>query len=219
MRPGLDGTGRSATAPTHGRTPPRLGPRRQAGRRCWRRRRAGSCPAPPRRTRRSPPSRCPRPVNARGGAGAYLILRQSAQLIRSTRCSPVTRTPARSFERPGGRDPEVAGEVLVGVLGQDEPGGAEDRPWIFVRRGEDVDGLVAGAVGDDEPLVLGENDAGPFCGGAAVGGVPGGSCDSGGDVPGRLPSAAGERGGGLGGERGRREDARGEQYVFQPAGH
>src|ERR1700722_12607818 len=197
MRPARDGPGRSATAPPHGPTPPRPGPRRQAGRRCWRRRRAGSCPAPPRRTRRSPPSRCPRPVNAREGAGAYLILRQSAQLIRSRRCSPVTRTPPRSFEWLAGRDP-----------GEDERGGAEDRPGVLAWLGEDVDGVVAGAVGDDEPLVLGENDAGPFCGGAAVGGVPGGSCDSGGDVPGRLPSAAGERGGGLGGERGRREDAR-----------
>jgi hypothetical protein len=140
----------------------------------------------------------------------------------------------RSFKGPGGRDPEVAGEVLVGVLGQDEPGGPQDGPGVFAWWGEDVDGVVAGAVCNNEPLVVGENNAGPFRGVPAVGGMPGGSrysawsgpresgCGAGGagsGGSGGLPSAAGESGGGLGGERGRCEDAGGEQDVFQPAGH
>src|ERR1700733_7471964 len=45
-----------------------------------------------------------------------------------------------SVESPGRRDSEVAGEILVGVLGQDEPGGGEDGHWVLAGRGEDVDG-------------------------------------------------------------------------------
>ena len=78
---------------------------------------------------------------------------------------------------------------------------------------EDVDGVVGGAVGDDEPLVVGEDDAGLSggVGGGAAGGVAARAgravSGAGRGAPGRLPAAAGEGGGGLGGERGRREDA------------
>jgi hypothetical protein len=34
----------------------------------------------------------------------------------------------------------VAGELLVGALGQDEAGGAQDGAGVFAGRGEDVDG-------------------------------------------------------------------------------
>src|ERR1700733_11951319 len=136
-----------------------------------------------------------------------------------------------SFQWPGGRDPEVAGEVLVRVFWHDEPGGPQDGPGVLAWRGEDVDGVVASAVGDDEPLVVGENDAGPLGDVSPVGGLPDGSS---GRAPGGagggavdavrggtdgLPSAAGKCGGGLGGERGRCEDAGGEQDVFEPARH
>src|ERR1700742_5168608 len=40
---------------------------------------------------------------------------------------------------PGGGDSEAAGEVLVGVLRQHEPGGGEHGHRVFARRGEDVD--------------------------------------------------------------------------------
>jgi len=36
----------------------------------------------------------------------------------------------------------VVGELLVGVLGQDEAGGAQDGAGVFAGRGEDVGGVV-----------------------------------------------------------------------------
>ncbi|MDX6340986.1 MAG: hypothetical protein QOH87_1124, partial [Trebonia sp.] len=37
----------------------------------------------------------------------------------------------------------MAGEVLVGVFWQDEPGGGEDGLGVLAWGGEDVDGVVA----------------------------------------------------------------------------
>ena len=50
-----------------------------------------------------------------------------------------------------GGDAEVAGELLVAVLGEDEAGGEEDRVRVGVGRAEHVDGAVVPAVGHDEP--------------------------------------------------------------------
>lgn len=52
----------------------------------------------------------------------------------------------------------MAGEVFVGVFGQDEAGGAQHGPGILTGRGQHVDRVVGGAVDDDEPLVVGEDD-------------------------------------------------------------
>ena len=54
----------------------------------------------------------------------------------------------------------MAGKVVIGVLRGNEPGGAEDGPGVFVGRREDIEGMITGAVGDDEPLVADEDDAG-----------------------------------------------------------
>ena len=63
----------------------------------------------------------------------------------------------------------MAGEVFVGVLRRDDPGGAQDAPRVFAWRCQNVDGVVAGAVADDEPLVADDDDAG------LRGGMPGGA--------------------------------------------
>ena len=126
---------------------------------------------------------------------------------------------------PGAGYSEVAGEILVGVLGQDEPGGGQDDHWVLAWRGEDVDRMVADAVGNDEPFVVGQDDLGLLRGllrqvartaVRAVPGGPGGPCVAGwaGDL-----AAAGEGGGWLGRERGRGEDPGGEQEVLQPSWH
>src|ERR1700743_163915 len=82
---------------------------------------------------------------------------------------------------PGGGGSGAAGEVLVGVLRHHEPGGGEDGHRVFARRGEDVDGVVAHAVGDDEPFVVGQDDLG------LLGGLPRqGACSGGGAVPGAF---------------------------------
>ena len=68
----------------------------------------------------------------------------------------ICSAPYSLFGRPGGGEAEVVGQVRVGVLGEDEPGGAQDGPGILTGRGEDVDGVILRAVGDDEPFVIGE---------------------------------------------------------------
>jgi hypothetical protein len=61
----------------------------------------------------------------------------------------------------------MAGEVVVGVLRGNEPGCAQDSPRVFAWRREDVDGVIAGAVADNQPLVAEDDDAG------LRGGMPG----------------------------------------------
>src|ERR1700730_3410391 len=129
---------------------------------------------------------------------------------------------------PGGGYSEVAGEILVGVLGQDEPGGGKDDHWVLAWRSEDVDRVVADAVGNDEPFVVGQDDLGLLRGllrqvaRTAVRAVPGGPGGPGGPGVAGLGgdlAAAGEGGGWLGCERGRGEDSGGEQEVLQPSWH
>src|SRR6185437_15830191 len=112
------------------------------------------------------------------------------------------RRAGDSFEWPAGGNAEVAGQVFVGVLGQDEPGGAEHRGGVFSRRGKDVDGVLLRAVGNDEPFVVSEDDLRPPDG---TPGRPARRCGRRGPGPGGTAWAATARegGGGLGDEGGR----------------
>ena len=112
----------------------------------------------------------------------------------------------------------MARELLVGVLGQDEPGRAEHGPGILAGRGEHVDRVVVLAVGHDEPVVVGADDAG------VAGGEPAGveflACVRGHAPPGagRGAAAAAERQDRLGEERGPGEQGDGEQQSGQSRG-
>ena len=54
----------------------------------------------------------------------------------------------------------MAGEVFVGVLRRDDPSCPQDVPRVLAGRSENVDRMVTGAVGNDEPLVADEDDTG-----------------------------------------------------------
>ena len=64
----------------------------------------------------------------------------------------------RLFQGPVGGDAELRGEFLVVVFGEDEAGGAQDGPGVLAGRAEHVDGVVGRAAGDDEPVVVGQDD-------------------------------------------------------------
>ena len=73
------------------------------------------------------------------------------------------------FHWPAGGRVEPTGELSVGAFGQYEAGEAQDRAWVLAWGPPDVDGAIALVAGDDEPVVVGEDDAGE----RRIGQVPG----------------------------------------------
>ena len=54
---------------------------------------------------------------------------------------------------------ELARQLLVAVLRQHQAGGEQDRLRIGAGRAQHADGAVRPAMGDDEPVIVGEDDA------------------------------------------------------------
>lgn len=73
-------------------------------------------------------------------------------LLRSHDSSPPESLPLLRW--PAGRHPELAGEFLVGILRQHQPGHPQDRPRISVGRPQHVDPVIGPAVRHDQPVVI-----------------------------------------------------------------